>query len=301
MVDLMHYEMDGIDVHFFEKNHLNRVVYSEVKDFGFSTRNLGISIKYVVEGWEYYSVGGKNHKVGPGQFLLVNHGEDISVEIRSEQVVKGMCLFIDPNWVRQRVYETENTSGQLLDDPYPQATFGDFEFEQRVFPLVFSPLRHFIGNLVNQQAQLKTTTLEAHSFYNLAESILAQKEQLSQQKNRIKAERLSTREELSRRINVALAYIHDHLGDKLKVRDIARVAMMSEFHFLRTFKQVLGVSPISYIKQLRMQQAYLLLDSGKWSIPEVAELCGYQDLQYFTKSFKRQYGITPSAIYMSID
>ena len=267
-----------------------------MKQFDLQTQNEGISIKYVAEGVEYYRIGSKLFTVKPGQFLIVNHNVDVEIFIESSTNVKGLCLFVDPKWLHQMNYEANTSVTNLLENPAPDRKAPAFDCREQIYSIYYSPLKSLVLDLVDQQEHMKYIRLEAHWFYQLSQKILEQERGIEQQINLINAERPATREELYKRIELALEYIHAHFGEKLKVAEIAKVAMLSEFHFLRTFKQAIGISPIKYIQKLRMEHAKLLLESGKWTITEIAETCGYMDLQYFSKSFKRNYGIAPSDV-----
>ena len=132
-------------------------------------------------------------------------------------------------------------------------------------------------------------------FYNLSDLLWQHDRQLKQRVSNIQASKASTREELHRRLTLSLGYIHSHLGQKLLIKDIAKAAMLSEFHFLRTFKQCYGLSPNQYLTKVRMEKAANLLHHRpNLSIKEIADQCGYQDLHYFSKTFKKTYGRTPS-------
>ncbi|MEZ5038564.1 MAG: helix-turn-helix transcriptional regulator [Saprospiraceae bacterium] len=132
-------------------------------------------------------------------------------------------------------------------------------------------------------------------FYNLSESLWQNDRQLKHRVASIQASKESTREELHRRLLLSIAYIHSHLGQKMLIKDIAKAAMLSEFHFLRTFKQCYGVSPNQYLTKVRMERAAKLLHQRPGiPVKEIADQCGYQDLHYFSKTFKKTYGVTPS-------
>ena len=62
----------------------------------------------------------------------------------------------------------------------------------------------------------------------------------------------------------------------------------------RQFKAIYGASPISYMNQLRINQAKLYLMSQKLPISEVAQLCGFDDEKYFSRLFRQATGFSPS-------
>ena len=98
---------------------------------------------------------------------------------------------------------------------------------------------------------------------------------------------------LEKRVQVLLDYIHTHYNDKITIEELARTASISKTEVLRSFKIIVGMSPINYLNSYRLQRAaHMLIDTNK-SIQEIAEDCGFNDNSYFSKLFKKKYSITP--------
>lgn len=97
------------------------------------------------------------------------------------------------------------------------------------------------------------------------------------------------------RVKLMLQYIQRHLGEALTLDGIARSANLSKNECLRCFRNILGCSPIRYVQELRVQQAAERLLRTEESISEIAAACGFQEMSYFAKLFRRLNGCTPSA------
>lgn len=95
------------------------------------------------------------------------------------------------------------------------------------------------------------------------------------------------------RMKVMLQYIEDHYAEELIIADIADSASVSESVCLRCFRGVIGVTPIQYVKQYRIQRASELLLSTNMRSNEIAFRCGFSDISYFTRSFRELTGYTP--------
>ena len=65
-------------------------------------------------------------------------------------------------------------------------------------------------------------------------------------------------------------------------------------NFFKKVKQLTGMSPNDYIKKIRMEEAASLLINTNMTAAEVAFKCGFEDQYYFSKSFKKYYGLPPS-------
>jgi AraC family transcriptional regulator len=95
------------------------------------------------------------------------------------------------------------------------------------------------------------------------------------------------------RIRRVLSRMRDSLAEDLPLAELASLAAMSPFHFLRCFKAVTGLPPHRYLIAERMERAKALLGSTRLPIAEIAWRVGYQDVSRFTKLFRRHAGVTP--------
>lgn len=93
----------------------------------------------------------------------------------------------------------------------------------------------------------------------------------------------------------AVRYLSRHFTQPtLTVPEVAREIGVSESYLRRLFQQELKISPKGYISRLRLQYAASLLDSGYYSVTEVAKRSGFTDEKYFAVAFKRAMGCSPS-------
>jgi AraC-like DNA-binding protein len=83
--------------------------------------------------------------------------------------------------------------------------------------------------------------------------------------------------------------------EPLGVDDLARAAGLSRGHFSREFRAAFGESPHTYLLTRRMERAAALLRTTDRSVADVCLSVGLQSIGSFTTSFKRTYGVTPSA------
>ncbi|MFW6060760.1 MAG: AraC family transcriptional regulator [Phycisphaeraceae bacterium] len=90
-------------------------------------------------------------------------------------------------------------------------------------------------------------------------------------------------DELNRRFNTPI-----------RLDDLAAWTGFSPQHLNRRFRKQLGVTPLQYLAQLRMQRAAALLADGRLTIQAVAERVGYQDPYYFSRLFKQHLGQSPA-------
>lgn len=96
----------------------------------------------------------------------------------------------------------------------------------------------------------------------------------------------------SRDLGRALAYLHEHIAEPIGVGELARVAGMSRAVFHRRFKAVTTLSPLQFIKAIRLNNAAALI-AGGMNVSEAAHKVGYGSPSQFSREFSRQYGMPP--------
>ncbi len=92
----------------------------------------------------------------------------------------------------------------------------------------------------------------------------------------------------------AIGYINAHYGRYLTINQIAESVNVSKYYFCRKFHKETGYTVIQYINNLRCREAEKLLIKGKCSVGEAARLCGFENLSYFTRTYKTIIGHTPT-------
>jgi len=90
-------------------------------------------------------------------------------------------------------------------------------------------------------------------------------------------------------------YIQEHLRENLNVKDLSEQCCMSESNFYRVFKQEMGISPVDYINQLRIEKAKVLIKENECDLTEIFLSCGFKNRSYFNRTFKKYVGLTPNS------
>jgi AraC-like DNA-binding protein len=97
-----------------------------------------------------------------------------------------------------------------------------------------------------------------------------------------------------RRIATALHQIEQRAHEPLSLGELASTAAMSPYHFLRTFRAVVGTTPHQYILHTRLHRAAVRLRRTADSISAIAFAAGFNDLSTFNRRFARIMGLSPS-------
>ena len=90
-----------------------------------------------------------------------------------------------------------------------------------------------------------------------------------------------------------VSYLHNHIGEKILLADVANFCHYSPSFVARLFKKRSGMTVNDYLKDIRLKKARELLIKTDMQIPEIAEACGFSDTNYFISCFSRKYGTPP--------
>ena len=96
------------------------------------------------------------------------------------------------------------------------------------------------------------------------------------------------------RINKITNFITMHYSEKLTVKDLSEMVCLHRVYLGYLFKRQTGMTIYKYITLIRVRNAETMLQSGKYKVQEVAENCGFSDVNHFYKSFRALRGFSPS-------
>jgi len=231
-------------------------------------------ITYTRTGEFIYHNKKESRSVDNSLLWLLNPGSEFRVE--HNQCVRDTCtIFRFPH--------------RLMKE-FAQQSFHTDSF---VFPRPFLPVSSRIDYYHSQilqelQMQSKTPTLRIDS---LSIGLL---EEIFQSLFRSNSDRPKQHDsEWLERIERAKHFILKNFDRDLSLREIARNAFLSEFHFSRVFRSITNRSPHQYLLDVRFQHAVLLLRNTSDSITEICFASGFQNYPHFIAAFTRRYGISP--------
>lgn len=95
-------------------------------------------------------------------------------------------------------------------------------------------------------------------------------------------------------VKKAISYIRQNLSEEITLDDVAAFAGISKFHLSRQFKAYTGSTVIGTVNLIRCTEARRLIEGGM-QVSEAAAVCGYENLSYFTRTFKKHFQALPSS------
>lgn len=253
-----------------------------------------LSIKCVLGGSTHYYTGTDSaHRVDANHYLILNRGHDYTFEKDMTTQVETFCVFFPSTLVPAIAAQSTRSDAQLLEwDSSSNIAFGHFEHcrrhGSRVSRAVLEMRRQLLAGTLDD-AQLEELLIR------LGHSLVAEHQRIHQRIRELPYTRPQTRRELFRRVHRARDFLHANYAAPITVSDAAQIAAMSPFHFLRTFRQILGETPALYLQRVRIEQATWLLRHTKLPVTEIASQVGYQSLTSFSRVFAQHMHIPPRA------
>jgi AraC family transcriptional regulator len=98
----------------------------------------------------------------------------------------------------------------------------------------------------------------------------------------------------ARRVGDALRHIEINAADALDLDTLASVAIMSKYHFLRTFRHAVGMTPYQFLLGVRMRRAAVRLVTSSAPVSDIAFETGFGDLSTFNGRFREMFGMSPT-------
>jgi AraC family transcriptional regulator len=252
-----------------------------------------LSVKSVIRGEVRWVVDGRDLTVEPNTFLVLNDGQPYSMHLDSARPIETCCAFFRTGFVESVARDATNPLESSLDAPFREAPHLHFlsrlhtDATRSILPHLWS-----LGRRCTQE--LQPSSFE-EDFLILSKSLLSLYTEITAQVARVPAAKLSTREELFRRLQVAREYLHGTVDRRVSLEDVAREACVSQYHLHRAFRRVFRQTPHAYVTTLRLSRAYSFLESGR-PVTDVAMDVGFASLSAFTRLFRSRYGVPPSSV-----
>ena len=103
-----------------------------------------------------------------------------------------------------------------------------------------------------------------------------------------------------RYLKEVLTHIEQHYAEPITLAQLSEIAGMSSKYFCRFFRQMTRRTPIDYLNYYRVECACHELSTTEKSVTEVALDCGFNDISYFIKTFRRHKGVSPGKYLTSL-
>ncbi|MFD5825406.1 AraC family transcriptional regulator N-terminal domain-containing protein [Lentzea sp. NPDC060358] len=237
----------------------------------------GTILAFVAQGRKRIAVGDRVHDYRAGQYLVASIDLPITghhVGISSAEPALGLGLVLRPEQVAALLLDAElpkpagTPQGLAVGDATPEL----LDAVTRLARLLDRPAdARVLAPLVKQEILWRVMTGDQGAVVR----------------------QLGVRDSGLSHIALAVRWIRENHAESFKVEDVARIAGMSESAFYRNFRTVTAMSPIQFQKQIRLQEARLLLATTR-DVTAVGHRVGYDSPSQFSREYRRRFGTPPS-------
>lgn len=243
-----------------------------------------IELVQIAKGKAFIHFGDLSYEISEGNGCFINAGALHAVETCHNESMEEHCIVFHPRLVGGSV-------DSVFWQKYIQPIISDRSFcgtllEQRI-PWQKEILSHI--HTAFKVCETEQAAYELTARNELSELIAVLSKQPFQKKS-ISKKALRQNE----RMKQMLSFIQQHFGETVSIRQIAASASVSESECMRCFHQTIHTTPIAYLKNYRLQFAADLLKNTDLPVAVIASQCGFQEMSYFARSFRKVYQCAPS-------
>jgi AraC-like DNA-binding protein/mannose-6-phosphate isomerase-like protein (cupin superfamily) len=239
-------------------------------------------INYVASGHITFSVDGKNFALGPGQAVFVNSGSLHALTIPHPGKGVFYSILFSENFifpaVVDPVYEKYMLPMHRRQKAFPVLLSGSTPWGKQVLNCLAEATKAYFNKSPGNElkARIAFLTLIYQCINNDAFITIDHKH--------------NTKIDM---IQSILLYIQNNYTEDIKIKNLAEKANCCPEHFCRTFKLVVGKPPKEFLLDYRLSQASRMLQEEDDSITNIASKCGFSDINYFSRLFKKRNKMTP--------
>lgn len=241
-----------------------------------------LQLYYLAEGRASLVCGNNHIDAGPGSLIVVNSCEMHSSLKCCSNDLRYYILRIDLSFLFSN--QVDACQAKYIS-PLSQGLicFHNFiEDDSQITCCVKKAIEEYDAKRIGYELEVKA------SVYHLLVLLL-----------RSYIDKIYTQEDFDARVDrmkslsPLFQFIEENYAEKITAHSLAQRANLSLSHFCRIFKQVAGKTVTDYINDSRLTKAVLLLADNNQNITGIALDCGFYDANYFSRIFKKRFGISP--------
>ena len=266
---------DGVHQTAIASLYLIRYSVSKAPDFGVIYPGLCI----VAQGQKELLLGGEVFSNSPGQYLVSSAEIPLSARVVGATVARphlGLILHFDLLSLRSLIEEAR------LPTP-PGGTLQRGIYVSRTGPALLDAVSRLV-RLLQSPAEIPVLApmVEREILFRLLLD-----------ESSVVLHRMAQANSPPQRIGVAILWLKKHFREPLRVENLARRVGMSASGFHQWFRNITGMSPLQYQKQLRLQEARSILRNERKDVGTVSRRVGYESPSQFSREYSRLFGNPP--------
>jgi AraC family transcriptional regulator len=273
----------------------NCIIFGRARRAEFGPCTHTLSIRAAWGGTEHCRIGPRCVAVDDDNFLILNHGRVYSTSISAPWPVESLAICFRPGLAEQTYaamamsIERAIEQGAAIDAGSPEFAESLQAHDKLVSPVLRFIRAHLLLG-IDDEAWYEE---QLHFLLARMQTHRARKLKLADQLRHLNPAR---RRELMRRIGFATDYLNTHYTQSIGLDDLAKVACLSKYHFLRIFTRLHGATPFVYLHRKRVAAALRLLQTTRLTVSEVASLVGFPDRTTMLRHVRRSTGFNLAQI-----
>ena len=258
------------DMFYRRWGHETCLVSGSGRHFEYGTHQQTLSIKAAWGGGERYFLREREVSVDDDHWLVLNEGRAYGSRVQARRPVTSLSIFFRPALAGEVAAQRLRTLHGALD--VPDASALPPEFSEHLRPHDAAVSRRLQSMHAEVLAGERSEDwLEQQAMLLLDDLLGASAAERSPREQQPR----TAQRELQRRLRLAADYIDTCHTQPIALADMAAVACLSRYHFVRHFRELHGITPYAYLLRKRARAAQRLLDAGERDRECVALRCGF--------------------------
>ncbi len=272
----------------------NAIICAKSRFAEYHEYRQSLSIKAAWHGREDYFVDNERLAVDDDVYLILNEARRYASRLQSEKPATSFSIFFRPGMANEVLGCLIKSTDELLADPR-RAAERQTEFHEHLTPhdKTVSPLLAYLHSVC--KSGFDDEAWYEEQLHVLLERMLLRHRRDIQGMNQLSALKRRTRREIFHRVNNARDYIQSNYENPVLLDDVARHACMSPHHFLRSFRNMHGITPYQYLLAKRVRVAARQLSDTTRPITDIGPEVGFDSRSAFYRAFKKIFGVSPEA------
>ncbi len=250
-----------------------------------------LSIFMNVKGESRCGIGKELVRIEDGYFFITNQHQLYTLEVENT-CTETFNIHFSEKLLGEVFAGLMLSSEKLIDNPQLDSNT-PVAFYNRLYPkdALFKSL---ISKLyMHSQQGWQDALLLEEQLTEILVYLLSLHRHIQKEVYQLAAVKKSTQTEVYKRLCLSLNYLHSYYTQEISLDDLASIACLSKFHYLRMFKAVFGLSPYQYLLKLRLEKARELVINKGLLITEISTLLGFQNITSFSRLFHQRFSYSP--------
>ncbi len=279
------FNLNNCELNVFETNQQAFAVPLQFSDFVITSMVRGKKVMHLFDqpAFDYL----------PGESVIVPANESMVIDFPEAQLdnpTQCIALAIDAKYIRDTIDYLNNYYNGVPDGHHDwKLHFSQYHFSNETE----------VTDLINKLIRICSSHEREKNIYadlNMKELLI----RILQSQNLQQAVVSSGEHSNSAREEYVLNYIRQHLTEKIAINTLGREVYLSRNLFFHWFREQFGITPLEFINRERIKMAKQLLSDPRNNITTTSLQCGFSDVNYFVRIFRKMEGITPKTYQSSL-